>query len=69
MAIPFNLGTPGARNSLASRFVDREDIQPIDSDTGHIVACSPVSDITTAHMIGDGGGLGIAVVLGNEYNW
>ncbi len=60
------LTTPGACNGLTGSLIDGEDIEPIDSHTWHIVTCGPVSDITAAHVIGDGSGFGIAIVLGNE---
>ncbi len=58
--------TPGACNGLTRSFIYRKDIQSIDSDTWHVVTSSPVSDITTAHVISDGSGFSIAIVFGNE---
>src|SRR5256714_12214737 len=57
---------PRACDGLASRLVDREDIQPIDGHAWHPVAGGAVGNIATAHVIGHRCRFGIAIVLGHE---
>src|SRR6266480_945449 len=61
--------TPCARNSFTSSLINCKDIQPVDSDTWHIVACRPIGDITTAHVIGNRRRFSITIVFGNKNYW
>src|SRR5438445_13065535 len=61
--------TPCARNSFTSSLVNRKDIQSVDCDAWHVVACCPISDITAAHVIGNRRGFSITIIFGNKNYW